>query len=95
MLPRPRCLPRNQPSPKPSSSSTSEILSPLLRVNSSALLASKSSAHSQHASLEAAIQQKTYGQPPRHPLAEVLLPNYWNYWTGVDTPSPDGALAQG
>lgn len=44
---RPRCFPRYHPSPKPSSSSTNSIRSPRLKVNSSALRASKSSANYQ------------------------------------------------
>lgn len=44
VVPFTKCLPRNQPSPKSSSRSISSIRSPRDRVNSSGLLATKSSA---------------------------------------------------
>ena len=63
---RPKCFPRYQPSPNPSSSSTNSIRSPRLNVNSSALRASKSSASrsiSQSSVLFPVAIQNTYGLP--------------------------------
>jgi hypothetical protein len=74
VAPRVRCLPRYQPSPKPSSSSTSSTRSAFRRVSSSAPRASKSSVSTSACSSIRLEELSTYGRLQAHRQVAMARP---------------------